>query len=476
MNSSLLDKVGEWNPQLFREIKGQLKPRNLILTVTISLIGQFIIYQLFSPSSWYRWNQLNWLLPLILMVGGCYQISKNLAEEEERGTLNFIRLSPQSSQNILIGKLLGVPLLLYIGIALAIPLHFLSGLIFGISWLVILRQYLLWGLGCCLFYNLALLVVIGTKNNWIGNAQTTAGMGIFPSLVLSSCYLTIIQSVGYIPFRWFFIPIGKNFFLFTLWFVMILGGATYFVWNSVNRRFRNPNTTLLSKEQSYKLVTALNLWWLGFVLPSGETNMFIGGITWLFFLSPVLFLILIAFLSPSHQHLLDWSRYRYQMSAPLNRSLGKDLLWGEKSPAIGAISLNLLITAALWIPWLLLTPESTFSGNQLIKLQVMLSLVVTMTMILIYTAIAQLILLRRSKHSGMWATGTVLSISILPLVLGGILTSGNMHIPLVFLFTPFPLLFFIKGSTAIAFCGFALQFVVLGLFSKRLYQLSMTMI
>ncbi|NER20976.1 MAG: hypothetical protein F6J86_16680 [Symploca sp. SIO1B1] len=37
MTPSLLDKLGDWNPQLFREIKGRLKPRNILIAVAISL-------------------------------------------------------------------------------------------------------------------------------------------------------------------------------------------------------------------------------------------------------------------------------------------------------------------------------------------------------------------------------------------------------------------------------------------------------
>jgi ABC-type Na+ efflux pump permease subunit len=50
---------------------------------------------------------------LFIMLGvGTYMLISNLANEERRGTLNFIRLSPQSTLSVLGGKLLGVPILL----------------------------------------------------------------------------------------------------------------------------------------------------------------------------------------------------------------------------------------------------------------------------------------------------------------------------------------------------------------------------
>ena len=48
-----------------------------------------------------------------LLVMGTYLLIADLSREERRGTLNFIRMSPESAKNILLGKLLGVPILVY---------------------------------------------------------------------------------------------------------------------------------------------------------------------------------------------------------------------------------------------------------------------------------------------------------------------------------------------------------------------------
>uniref|UniRef100_A0ACD5H1H9 Uncharacterized protein n=1 Tax=Desertifilum tharense IPPAS B-1220 TaxID=1781255 RepID=A0ACD5H1H9_9CYAN len=51
------------------------------------------------------------ILGAIALSGiGAYWLIDDLGKEERRGTLNFIRLSPQSAQSIFLGKLLGVPL------------------------------------------------------------------------------------------------------------------------------------------------------------------------------------------------------------------------------------------------------------------------------------------------------------------------------------------------------------------------------
>lgn len=40
---TLFERIGESNPQLFREIKGRFISRNLWVTLTCSLLGQFFL-------------------------------------------------------------------------------------------------------------------------------------------------------------------------------------------------------------------------------------------------------------------------------------------------------------------------------------------------------------------------------------------------------------------------------------------------
>ena len=42
-----IEALGDRNPQLLRELKGRLKPRNLILAGAISLLGQFLLLMAF---------------------------------------------------------------------------------------------------------------------------------------------------------------------------------------------------------------------------------------------------------------------------------------------------------------------------------------------------------------------------------------------------------------------------------------------
>ncbi len=499
---TLIDRLGEWNPQLFRELKGRFTPRSLLIAVSCALIGLLSIFLICSESRCqayatgrtclqYGWDidwrqmfrMLNWMLPLTLLVGGVYQLSNDLAKEEHRGTLNFIRLSPQSSQSILIGKILGVPVLIYLGIGLVLPFHLGAGLASGIPLAWLLGLYTLWGAGCCLLYNLAFFytLLLSAQNNSISTPNSIAGSGSLIACFLAFPYIGILASsfnwydkvYQVWQWHWFFLPIGGNLLLVYVWMLMTLSVGNHWIWQAVNRRFRNPNTTLLKKSQSYGLVTCCQLWLLGFVLP-GQHSVVLDsrltlGLSWLFYFTPVLFFLLIAALSPSRQSLLDWSRYRHQTNTEANRSIWQDLVWSEKSPALVAITINLLITAAIWVPWMLLFPEEVWvrQGDLPIQ-QALLGLFLSANIILIYGAIAQLMLLSKHSKSGFRAAGTVVTLTILPLVVGGGLALEGIKFPLVWVFSPLPILTFIQGSTITALFGLLAQVVILGLLTAQL--------
>ena len=494
MDSTLLNQLGEWNPQLYRELKGKLKLRNLLITVGISLVCQFILLALVYESylhaphqSGVEWQliyrPLNWMLPFLLLVCGVYQLSQDLAQEERRGTLNFIRLSPQSSQNILLGKILGVPALLYLGIALTIPLHMFSALAAGVPLPGLLGIYTLWGVSCCLFYSTAFFYTLLWNSQ--GDSKSIAGVGGLLAFFFSSPFISIIDfsfdiyssSSQLGNWQWFFLPLGHQMLLAYTWVIITLSVATYWIWQAVNRRFRNPNATLLSKTQSYWLVACFEVWLLGFAITeinsAPSTARLFAGFFSIFFLNPIWFLILIGALSPHRQALLDWARYRRYNSTShrqsfWHRPLIQDLIWGEKSPAVVAVGINLLITAVIWIPWILLLPKEAWHQEDLTTHKALLSLLLTMNLILLYGVINQLILFLKTSKPGLWTTGVMGSVIVLPLVIGGILGIEPLKMPLLLIFSPFPVLTLVNGSVTTIFLGLLAQFGVLGLISLQL--------
>jgi hypothetical protein len=467
----------ELNPQLFREVKSRFRTHNIVIVVVFSLALQCFLFSI-SSSFLEVYQSLNFILPLCLLLGGFYLISTDLAREEQRGTLNFIRLSPQFSQSILLGKMLGVPSLIYFGVALGIPLHFIGSLVEGVSLGEILGKYIFWLVGCWLFYSFACLYTLRLSNNKnnLCNPQAIAGSGLIIVGNLVWLYLSLIYAFTTPDFlheiNWFFLTLGRDLFFDCLWLLITIAGTTYFLWQAVNRRFRNQNITLVSKSQSYQIVALLQLWLLGFVVSKINLNSSFPhdeiGFAWVYYIMPIVFLMLISALSPSHQNLLDWSRYNHQ-SYTRKQGLWNDLIWGEKSLNIVAIAINLLITAVIWIPWLLSLSDRVLSHMSLSKPEAVLGLLLTMGIVSIYAVSNQQLTIKfkpRSRINLVAALGCV--IVILPLANAGVLAADNVQISLLWAVSPFPVFCVFLGTISTAILGLGLQLTLLGFLTKQL--------
>ncbi|NES94481.1 MAG: hypothetical protein F6K32_04505 [Desertifilum sp. SIO1I2] len=433
MNAIL--QFGEWNPQAVREFKGRLKGRNITIAIAASIVTQALLmlvciselptlgsnsystYCIQNPEGycsaidWAKWwlslfQFLCWLLPLGLVIGSVYLLIEDLSKEERRGTLNFIRLTPQSSQSILLGKILGVPILVYLAAALYLPLFAIAGINAGINLFWIVGYLLFLGVVSFFFSSAALLMAfLKAEQPWLGSF----GAAYFVSGLLSSYFLFFEAdqtSRNAAEFKWFILPLGQSYWLYQTFVLTTLGVGCYWIWQALNRRFRNPNATILSKAQSYGLVASVQLWVLGFIIPLSEQEVALAVVTSLNLLG---FLVIISAITPHFQTCLDWARYRHTM--PHRRSLWQDLVWGEKSPAIVAIAINLGIMLAIWGTWVLTWPNSAP------KWQSLAVLIVSANLILVYSAIAQAMLMSKAPKRVIW-TGLTLSTALaLPPVL-----------------------------------------------------------
>ncbi len=136
MLERLLDKVGDWNPQLLRELKCRLTMPSIAIATLISLTAQLITWCTFRPSleldnyNLSVWeNTIEFLdrgMWLGLAIGGIYLLAKDLDGELRKGTLDLVNLSPISPLKIIFGKLLGVPILIYWMVLLTIPFHLIG--------------------------------------------------------------------------------------------------------------------------------------------------------------------------------------------------------------------------------------------------------------------------------------------------------------------------------------------------------------
>jgi ABC-2 family transporter protein len=597
LSETISGTIGDWNPQLLRELKGRWKLLPLLLAIGLSLCGQLLLWsvtayenmpgaryeywnrycslsqahqqqrrqlqseyrqrqdQFFRYSSadsfdaakvqslksqietvkkehekienlaastkicpddridWQAWKadsarnifiRLSSIGVVALIVGGSYLISHDLIKEKQRGTLNFVRMSPQSAASILIGKLIGVPIFVYIFTGLAIPLHVYSSHSAGISWFSLLTFYAVAIAGSLCFYGLTLvlslsdrilksilpwllsgffLVFLTCSWYWADSQSNSlrGTAGIWGLLLSPFCHLQYLihqqeplkefHDYFLYKLKFFDIPIGENQFHLAL---VMLGSYIlwiYWLWKASIRSFQTPDNSLLTKSQSYLAVLCYEMMLLACTtIPNEavENYVLINKLAWLGCGNLLLFFALIFMLTPQRQTVQDWARFRHQQHssqlAVQTRSLKADLLQGEKSPAILAIAINLAIAA---IPLLLMSCVTTGSihkntiGIQLQFQHGMMVLLFLMT-IAIAATLAQIVLMQKSSKRSVWAMGIVSSIFFFfPMVLT-ILNMTNSKYHLFWLISIFPWQAFTKSTLSEILTAFLVEFLVLG--------------
>ncbi|MBW4554214.1 MAG: ABC transporter permease [Aphanocapsa sp. GSE-SYN-MK-11-07L] len=272
-----IDQLGDWNPQLLRELRGRLKPRSVIAAIALSAIGQLLLFliidKLPNQSKWLNiWRSFTYGLPFLLLILGSYLIVSDLTHEENRGTLNFIRLSPRPAWQILLGKILGVPTLLYLAIVLAIPLHLIAAVAAGLPSELTLSFYLLLLASCILCYSAAMLYsLIAVPKPGAASWQFTAGIS-FVAIAFSLGFVIAFYFWSFtVAWRsldnfpeifgysladqrfWFYLDISQNFWLAHAFTLINLAIGTALIWRVLLRYFRQPRSSVLSKKQASEL-------------------------------------------------------------------------------------------------------------------------------------------------------------------------------------------------------------------------------
>jgi hypothetical protein len=540
-----LDYFWEWNPQLWREARGKLKGKNIVITAVIAILTQFLIvisYLGKLPDASYQVQQkaseltyavtpqhsrfclgskpyntyeaplciqdllnhwmINWQVfwfdlfvtlsvigMALLLVLGTYLLVNNAIAEQQQGTLHLVRLSPQSVASILGGKILGVPILLYLFVALGLPLHTIAALKANIPLNLLITFDLAIIASCCFFYSLGLLlsfVVPKAITPWAISLAIASFLWFFTILnvhkyqfntqtILDWLFLfnpnnliLYLGKVTGIPYHYFDYPdfsflgntSSKNeelepiffsnllFYGQALWAKVAVGFGiiianygfwSYWLWQGLKRRFYNAENTVISKQQSYWITGYFTAIALGFSLQSVNEDFLFGNIVFLQFLFLLWCLGLTFALSPQNQTLQDWARYRHYTSKQGN-ILWKELLLGEKSPSLVAIAINVLITNLYVIPSFTIFPLHEKTTN------VFWGLVISTGTILLCAALAQWILMGKSKYKKIFAAANVTAIMIAPLVIYSVVHlytgagyyTSKYEVPLWWLFTSFP--------------------------------------
>jgi hypothetical protein len=494
MQAPWLNSIADWNPQFLRECRGRLKTRSIAAAITLSVIAQLLVYLSFVQRAQWTidhlmdwgglWAAMIWLMTYGLIAIGSYFLINDITQEDRLGTLNFIRLSPRPGQEILWGKLLGVPILCYLAVAVAIPLHGIAAILGGVGLVYFVSFYIMLLVGAIFFFSAALLIgFLTSSRRVVAGQQSAAALAFTIPLALSGipAYLNWnFQTVwrdapgsnsSWRPtFQWVYLPLSSNLWLAHLFTLVVLGIGTAFLWRMLLRRFLTPHSTAMSKRMSYALVAFLEVVLLGFALHSQVTpaeRVYVN-FPGLYIFNFLLFLGLIFILCPLRQELLDWLRFRYAVhgehtqTSPQRFSwLGalRDLVWVDSSPGVVAIALNLLIVNALVLPWVLLNDF----GSQF-PIKIALALASVSMAVLIETAVIQWIFTTKIRNPGTWAAGILGIWLTVPIAILNILQVNPDKMPasqLVFTILGYPFTNLARPETGWLIAGLVMQCVLL---------------
>ena len=458
---SWLDYIGNWNPQLLREIRGKLKLRNLIVAIGISLLFQILLLLFYSqriPSetclqirgfgcatSWQNWwleqfRLITWTEPFILFLAGVYSLIADLSLEDYKGTLNFIRISPRTSVSVLMGKIMGVPLLAYISIGLVIPYHLTAAFGANVPIAFLLSFYTLLTSTAFLLFSGAILLALLSGWQAKFGGQVTAGALLFSFVTFvwlvpafmwwniftawsSFSNILVGGRINPIQVEWWYFPITSNIWISHIFTIANLSIVSLAIWRILERRFHHPNATLISKGQSYVISAYLEILILGFCMQSSfnsprfvnAAEFRLGMLLLIYIANFCLLLTTISALTPQRQALLDWVRFGALSTTEEHPSgfgyILRDLIWSDKSPAPIAIGLNLLITQ---LPILIWINSWNNAANQGKAIVIITSLIIS---VLIISLITQLILFLKNRNPSAWATGTISALIFLPVLI-----------------------------------------------------------
>ena len=503
MQSSIINILGNWNPQLLREFRGRLKSRSVLAAISLSIIAQLLLclaclqHQTGSikPRQWLDlWTILTWNIPWILFVLGSYYIVSDINQEEKRGTLNFIRLSPRPAEEILLGKLLGVPILPYITVGLTIPLHCIAALNAGIPLTFMVSFYGLLIASCTLCYSAVMLYGLGRNSKQgIVNIQATTAVSaaaiawllIFPIFMYGNLFLTwkpFTQVMNLLSLNnppsiyWAYAEINQNLIIshgFTLGNIVI--GITL-IWSMLLRRFRRPYGTVMSKRQSYLILGYLEILFLGFCLSPTVTasNEVLTGVSIFVFSLTVVLLIAIMFsVCPQRQALIDWSRYPSKHSTGWTASKHFpswiSWVWADKSPAIFSMGIYVLMANAILLPWTLI---SGLGSQQ--RIETILAFIAVSNILLIYGVLMQQILAANIRNPNIWLVGGLTVWLVVPPLLLGFMGFVPEEIPFtttLWTILGYPFWHFEQPSNIpFTVFGILIQWLVLGGLLWQFYQ------
>ncbi|MCJ8282928.1 MAG: hypothetical protein MJK14_24775 [Rivularia sp. ALOHA_DT_140] len=236
--------------------------------------------------------------------------------------------------------------------------------------------------------------------------------------------------------EFFNIAVGKSFIGIIAIHLLNYGLWTYWIWQGLKRCFRNPNATIFSKQQSYLIFTFFEIALVGFYISQNYKDWysFYEGIGSFYVWNLFLIVPLFALLLPHRQSIQDWARFRFYQNenSPYfsKNSLISELISGEKSPAVLAIAINLLIAvSAFAVLFFKANVDSSYINNFSEFLSVLL---VFVSLMMIYATVAQIMLMLKNSKRTLWAAGTTSALIILPIMIFGVLNIHQSNVSWIF--------------------------------------------
>ncbi|MEM9770067.1 MAG: hypothetical protein AAF889_00440 [Cyanobacteria bacterium P01_D01_bin.73] len=291
----------------------------------------------------------------LMALGGAYAIAQSWLREAKLGTLEFIRMSPEPVGRILLGKVLGAPILCLIAALAWIPFHL----------------YLAFSSNTPIFEWFAadLLGLAALSTVFVGALTACIWTGGLNVMLLALVLLPMfcggwLLGLAAMPkelfphtLTWFGIELTQSPSVALVVGIVVAIAATAVLWQSACRRFDNPQITPLPRIQAYFAMALFNAISLGFAwpvtVPILKSSHFID--VW----GPVGFFWIVIQMfttwgtTPQRQTLLDWSRYHHmQKSRRLGFANGiGQWIWGDRSPNLVVPVVNLMMTWVIWSPW-----------------------------------------------------------------------------------------------------------------------------
>ena len=170
----------------------------------------------------------------------------------------------------------------------------------------------------------------------------------------------------------------------------------------------------------------------------------------------------------------DWSRYRRerkntQQRKFWQRELVQDLLFNDKSPALLSIAINVGMILLIWVPIsLFFTVKFGVDGWRFLA-----CVCLGASLVLIYAAIAHLVLFLNVKKHNLWTMGIIAVVVTLPIGVALIMSSGGNPKGLaafILLFSPFAPAGVFGLSGEIIFAAFTAQLAMLAVLTRQLQR------